>query len=120
VWKEEAISNCEGTTFEKRVTRLRAKSRVIEPTIWIGKEGISTRLIQHVENQLKSRELVKVKLQKSALVTTETSSIAERIAAATGSALVDVIGHTFTLYKKKRESAKTMREVSPRKSDLLR
>jgi RNA-binding protein len=115
VWKQEAISNCEGTTFEKNsLRRLKAKSRVIEPTIWIGKEGVSHQLIQHVQQQLKARELVKLKLQKSALTNSETENIAGKISDATGSILVDVMGHTFTLYKKKSESAKTVKQGSTR------
>ena len=107
VWKQETISNCEGTTFEKnRTRRLKTKSRVIEPTIWIGKEGLSQELVQHIENQLGVRGLVKLKLQKSFLTNSKTDSVAEKIAASTGSTLVDVMGHTFTLYKKKSESAK--------------
>jgi len=113
VWKQEAISNCEGTTFEKNsLTRLKVKSRVIEPTIWIGKEGVSQQLIQHVQKQLDARELVKLKLQKSALTNSETKNIAGKISDATGSILVDVMGHTFTLYKKKSESAKTVKQGS--------
>jgi RNA-binding protein len=113
VWKQEAISNCEGTTFEKnRLRRLKTESRVIEPTIWIGKEGLSQQLIQHVQNQLKARELVKVKLQKSALTDSETESVAKKTSGATGSIIVDVIGHTFTLYKKKSESGRTIRGVN--------
>jgi RNA-binding protein len=115
VWKQETISNCEGTTFEKnRTKRLKTKSRVIEPTIWIGKEGLSQELVQHIENQLRVRELVKLKLQKSFLTNSETDSVAEKIAASTGSTLVDVMGHTFTLYKKKSESAKTIKQGSAR------
>jgi len=39
------------------------------------------------------------------LTNSKTDSVAEKIAASTGSTLVDVMGHTFTLYKKS-ESAK--------------
>jgi len=114
VWKQEAISNCEGTTFEKNgLRRLKAKSRVIEPTIWIGRGGISQQQIQHVQKQLDSHELVKLKLQKSAL-SSETTNIAEKISDATGSILVDIMGHTFTLYKKKREDTKAPRQGSTR------
>jgi len=80
---------------------LKARSRVIEPTIWIGKEGPSQNLIQQVLKQLDARELVKLKLQKSALSNSETEDIAESISKATDSNLIDVIGHTFTLYKQK-------------------
>jgi len=114
VWKQETISDCEGTTFEKRrLRRLQARSRVIEPTIWIGKEGASEQLVGQVLGQLRSRELVKLKLQRSALEKSETVGLAESIAASTGSTLVDVIGHTFTLYKK-RESTRTMKAHSIR------
>jgi len=64
-----------------------------------------------VQKQLDARELVKLKLQKSAL-TSEMEKIAREISDATESVLVDVMGHTFTLYKKKSESAKTVRQVS--------
>ena len=61
-----------------------------------------------MQKQLDARELVKLKLQKSAL-TSETEKVAREISDATESVLVDVMGHTFTLYKKKSESAKTVR-----------
>lgn len=61
--------------------------------------------MKHVANQLKTRELVKVKLQKSALKDTDTSSVAERVASSTGSTLVEVMGHTFTLYKRREVKA---------------
>jgi len=99
---KKAVSNSEGANFEKRKLRgLKSRSRRTEPTIWIGKEGASEALVSQVENQLKTRELVKVKLQKSTLRDIQTDDIATRVAASTGSTLVEVMGHTFTLYKKR-------------------
>lgn len=60
--------------------------------------------MKHVANQLKARELVKVKVQKSALAETQTARMAERVAASTGSTLVEVMGHTFTLYKRREKT----------------
>ncbi len=60
----------------------------------------------HVENQLKSRELVKLKVQKAALMDVDTITLAEKVSKSTSSILVEVMGHTFTLYKK-RETTKT-------------
>lgn len=57
--------------------------------------------MKHVASQLKIRELVKIKVHKSALAETETANVAEKVAASTGSTLVEVMGHTFTLYKRK-------------------
>ena len=51
--------------------------------------------------QLKTRELVKLKIHKSALAETETSAVAEKVASLTSSTLVEVLGHTFTLYKRR-------------------
>lgn len=88
--------------------RLQTKSRAIEPTVWIGREGASEQLIGHVRDQLESRELIKLKLQRGALEKSETVRLAEEIASSTGSILVDVMGHTFTLYRK-RERTKTVK-----------
>jgi RNA-binding protein YhbY len=61
--------------------------------------------VKQVATQLKTRELVKVKIQKSALTTIETSTIAHKVAGLTGSTLIEVIGHTFTLYKRRDSKA---------------
>jgi RNA-binding protein len=99
---EEKVPNSEGTTIEKRKLRgLRSRSRMTEATVWIGKEGASDALVSQVKSQLKTRELVKVKIHKPALQEAGASDFAEKIAASTGSTLVEVLGHTFTLYKKR-------------------
>lgn len=56
--------------------------------------------MKQVSNQLKARELVKVKIQKSALTEAETGSVAEKVAASTDSTLIEIMGHTFTLFKR--------------------
>ena len=81
---------------------MRSRSRKIDPTIWIGKEGLTKELLSHVENQLKARELVKLKVQKAALAETDTITLAEKVSKSASSTLIDVMGHTFTLYKKKQ------------------
>ena len=102
LWNEETIPNSEGTTFEKkRLRRLRSESRSLDATIWIGKDGASKELLSQVINQLKARELVKLKVHKSALATTEMAELAERIAESTNATLIEVMGHTFTLYKRR-------------------
>jgi putative YhbY family RNA-binding protein len=104
LWNKETISHFEGTTFHKKeLKRLQSRSHLTSATVWIGKQGPSEDLAKQVATQLKKRELVKVKIQKSALTTVETKAIAHNVALLTGSTLIEVIGHTFTLYKK-RES----------------
>jgi len=62
--------------------------------------------MRQVEAQLKTRELVKLKMQKSALTETGTGAVAGKVAALTGSTLVEVMGHTFTLYKRRVPGAR--------------
>ena len=100
---KKEIPNSEGAAFEKqRLRGLQSRSRRTEATIWIGKEGASEALITQVENQLKTRELVKVKIQRSALREVEAGEFAGKLATSTGATLVEVMGHTFTLYKKRK------------------
>ncbi len=102
LWRQEKVPNSEGKAFEKKqLKRLQSRSRRTDATVWMGKEGASEEITQHIVNQLKTRHLVKVKIQKSALEDTKTANLAEQVAASTSSTLVDVMGHTFTLYKRK-------------------
>lgn len=102
MWSQEAVSNSEGATFEKkRLRSLQSRSRHIDATIWIGKDGATEDLLNHVRSQLKARELVKVKVQKSALEEIHTNDFANKVAESTGATLVEVMGHTFSLYKKR-------------------
>lgn len=113
MWNKEEIPHSEGTTFESRKLKgLRSRSRRTEATIWIGKEGASEALLSQVENQLKSRELVKVKIHRSALEEVNASDFAKRVAASTGATLVEIMGHTFTLFKKReRQAAQRRTEI---------
>jgi len=102
LWSKEKIPNSEGTPFEKGKLRvLKSRSRRTEVTVWIGKEGASEALVSQVENQLKNRELVKVKVQRSALREVDANNFAAQVAASTGSTVIEVMGHTFTVYKKR-------------------
>jgi len=102
LWNKETVPHSEGAAFEKKKMRRRqSRSRKTDATIWIGKEGTSQELLKHVTNQLKAREMLKVKVQKSALAETEMATLAKKVASSTGSTLVEMMGHTFTLYKRR-------------------
>jgi putative YhbY family RNA-binding protein len=120
MWGQKEISNSEGTPFEKKkLRRLKSQSRKTEPTVWIGKEGASEALVSQIENQLKSRELVKVKIQRSALSEVEASDLAAKVASSTSSTLVEVMGHTFTVYKK-HENPIAQRKTETRSREKFR
>ena len=77
------------------------KSRLAQgrPTVCIGKNGASKDALDEIKKQLKKKEMVKVRILKSALTHEETKQVATKIAEQTESSLVEVRGHTFMLYK---------------------
>jgi len=84
--------------------RRRIKRRLSgeKPTVWIGKSGVSQELLKEIKKQLDKREMVKIKILKSALEGDEAKQIASRIAEQTEASLVEVRGHTFMLYKRRK------------------
>lgn len=72
------------------------------PTVRIGKGGVSAETLNEIARQLEKRGVVKVKILKSALQTEKAKDVSLKIAEKTGSTLIEVRGHTFTLYKRKR------------------
>ena len=70
--------------------------------VLIGKNGASQEIITEIDDQLERLEMLKVKILKTALKETNTKAIARQIAEQVNSALVEVRGHTFMLYRKKK------------------
>lgn len=81
----------------------RIKRRLSEekPTIQIGKNGVSQKLVKEIEKQLEKKKMVKIKILQSALKEKGAREIASKIAEQTEASLVEVRGHTFMLYKRK-------------------
>lgn len=80
--------------------KLFQRSGVTKPAVWIGKGGVTKTVLDQIKVQLKVAELVKVKIQKTALSTESIKEVAEGVARDTSSTLVDTRGRTFTLYKR--------------------
>jgi putative YhbY family RNA-binding protein len=79
------------------------------PTIWVGKEGLTSQLIGELEKQLQKNKMVKVRILSAALQRDNTArSIASKAAEQTDAALVEVRGHVFILFRKRKvvEAAK--------------
>jgi len=77
------------------------------PTIWIGKEGLTTQLTAEVEKQLQKNKMVKIKILPAALTEDNTAqTIAAQTATQTEAALVEVRGHVFILFRKRRQPTK--------------
>ncbi len=86
-------------------TKRRVKRRLSEerPTVWIGKGKASGELLKEIGKQLEKKEMVKIKILKSAIDGEKAKEIAFKIAEQTEALLVEVRGHTFMLYKRRKK-----------------
>lgn len=76
-----------------------------EPDILhVGKEGITGNLVVQAKDALKSRELIKGKVQQNCME--EATTVAEDLARSTDSMVVQVIGSKFVLYKRNHTDPK--------------
>jgi len=88
--------------------RLKREFSAQQPTVWVGKEGVTQQVINEICRQLEQKEVVKAKIHQTALVERETKQLVTDIVTQTNATLIDLRGHTFILYKKrKRKTALT-------------
>ncbi len=81
---------------------VRHKLKDEKPTIWIGKEGLTSQISGEIEKQLNKNRMLKVKILKSALQRDTAKAIATKAAEEAEAALVEVRGHVFILYRRHR------------------
>ena len=90
------------TTRMKRHVRHVLKDE--KPTVWIGKEGLTPQLASEIEKQLQKSKMVKGRILPAALQGENTAqAIAAKAAEQTNSALVEVRGHVFILFRKRKQ-----------------
>ena len=81
---------------------LKRQSVEQRPTVWVGRNGLTKALLGQISTQLKTKEMIKVKVHRTSLEDRETVELAGRIADETASKVVDVRGRTFTIYKSRK------------------
>lgn len=84
---------------KEKLYRLKAQANQLSPILNIGKNGITDTLIEELNKQIKANRLVKVRILKSAEEGKDLNAIAEEIAAATRSTLIEIRGRTVVLYR---------------------
>lgn len=84
-----------------QVRHLRGLGHHLNPVVRVGKEGVTEALAGKVSEELRAHELIKLKCGDGCLEDADTmgAALAERCHAD----LVQVIGHTFLLYRRNRE-----------------
>lgn len=94
----------------KQRAQLRGLANQINTILEIGKNGISENVIRQADKALEARELIKCRVLKNNMEDTARTA-ADRLALATGSAVVQVIGSRFVLYRESRGIPKEERVI---------
>lgn len=76
---------------------LRAEAHHLDPAVHVGGQGLNDSLVASLQDVLRTRELVKIKIGKGSDVTAKDA--AEQLSKRTRSEVVQVIGRTVTLYR---------------------
>ncbi|MDO4482203.1 MAG: ribosome assembly RNA-binding protein YhbY [Bacillota bacterium] len=86
----------------KQRSFLKGLAQKTDPTVYIGKQGITENVIKEMETGFETRELVKVKLQEGCMM--DAKEAANMVAEATGAEFVQAIGRKFVLYRESKEN----------------
>ena len=73
----------------------------LDPTVWVGKNGITENVIKEIICALEDHELIKIKMLHSDKENFKKN--AEKIRAVTNAELINTIGNVITIYKKNTE-----------------
>ncbi len=98
----------------KERAQFRAQANSLEPLFQIGKGGISDALIEQTADALRKRELIKIKvLLESAPESPR--EFADKLAEATGSEVIQVVGGSIVFYKENPDKDKEEKKKKPAK-----
>lgn len=88
----------------KQRSYLKKLAHDLEPTVYIGKAGLTENIKKELEIGLESRELVKVKIQEGCEL--KAKELANELAEELGAEFVQAIGRKFTLYRESKDNKK--------------
>lgn len=88
----------------KQRSYLKSLAHSLEPSVYLGKAGLTENIIKEVDVNLEIRELVKVKIQEGCAL--QPKDVANEIAQQLGAEFVQAIGKKFTLYRESKENKK--------------
>lgn len=95
----------------KERAELRSEAHHLSPTVHVGQHGLTPALIGALDDALRTRELVKVRLGNKDDV--KPKDFAGSLAAATNSEVVQVIGRTATLFRENPDLDKKRGDIPP-------
>lgn len=83
----------------EKLKELKSKAMVLQPTVQIGKNGLTETVIEEIKKQLKDKKLIKIKFLKGALEAKDKKELAKEIVEKTNSKAVLFVGFSLTIYK---------------------
>ena len=81
---------------------LRGRGHDLRPSVYVGKEGISDRVVRSIEDAYRNCELIKVKVERGCPLDRKEAGAV--LAKASGSHLVQILGRSILLYRHDAES----------------
>ena len=102
----------------KQRAKLKAQAHDLDVIIQVGKNGVTDELINVVNCAFNNKTLIKIKLLESNVE--DKQNIAAKIALATQSEVVQVIGSKVVLYKEQKEDKKRVKKIQSSKSQVNR
>ena len=91
----------------KQRSRLRALAHHLEPVVLVGKAGVTPGVVAQLDEQLAAHELLKVRLGDA--VPAEPREVGAALAAATSAELVQAVGRTIVLFRRRRRGRPKVR-----------
>jgi len=87
--------------MQAKISRIKLRKFFTQtkPTITVGKNGVTPNLIQEASKQLKVREIIKIRVSKSALQQNSFDVIRNTLVQGIDIDLVESRGHSILLYK---------------------
>ena len=82
---------------KKTRIKLRSLAMTIKPTVWVGKDGFSEKVLSQINEELFNHELVKIDILENSTIPTEFELT--EIAVKLGAEVVTTIGRKVVLYK---------------------
>lgn len=88
---------------------LRGQANTIKPLLQIGKDGFSQETVRHADDLLRTRELVKIAVQKAAEETPR--ELADLLSDKLSAEVVSVLGRKIVLYRHSKQLAEKGRSL---------
>lgn len=95
----------------KERAELRSEAHHLTPTVHMGQHGLTPALINSLDDALRTRELVKVKLGNKGEL--KPKDVANALALATKSDVIQVIGRTATLFRENPDLDRKRGDLPP-------